>query len=99
MSRTVLQPFYDDAAHLLKMLMAAGLEHNPARPYHETISFLAETLDSARRSRLSQSDEALTVVAALSFLGLARWEPCKVERIKAIIGTVIGNIQTSGRVC
>jgi hypothetical protein len=95
-----MPPFYNDAAHLLKMLIASGLEQSRDRPYHDTIWVLARTLENAAAEPpRSHAEEAAHTLAGLAFLGLVRCDASKSARLRAIIGTAIANVQISGRRC
>lgn len=95
-----MPPFYNDAAHLLKMLIASGLEQSRDRPYHDTIWVLARTLENAAAEPpRSHAEEAALTLACLAFLGLVRCDASKCQRLRAIIGTAIANVQIPGRRC
>lgn len=93
-----MPPDYEDAAQLLKMLSARGLRLTDRFSIHDTILLLARQIARHRDEKTSHAEAASLTLFHLMLFGRAVWDWHKQgERLAAIIGTTLGNIEARTR--
>ena len=88
--------FYEDAAHLLLFLMRAGLVIKPGVDCRLVLQRLAELLRAANRDArgLSHYGAATWFLDDLTSAKFVTFDRKSRQKILAILGTGIGNIET-----
>lgn len=84
-----LPPLYEDAAHMLKHLVASGLK--PACSYHEAITSAAHALSLAASKNVRSSDCAEYVLYCLKGMSTPAQQK-QDAKLRAIIGTHYANL-------
>lgn len=90
--------FYEEAAHLLLLIIGRGVVIAPGIDHHLILRGIAVRLEqilSERRS--SHADAALFLLDGLSASGLASIDAAERTRLVALAGTAIGNLMTMTR--
>jgi hypothetical protein len=87
--------FYEEAAHLLLLIMGRGLVIPPGVDHYVVLHAIALTLEQmVRERRSSHADAAMSLLDGLAVTGLASIEAAERTRLIALAGTVIGNLMT-----
>lgn len=86
-----LPEFYEDGAHLLRLLVAARLRSRHA-DYHSAITEIAVALKAAMENHTSHMQCADYVLYRLEGMPDARADSRRLARLKAMIGTFYGNL-------
>ena len=86
--------FYEEAAHLLLVIVAQGLLIPHNADHRLIVHNIALILDGLLVERPTHADAALRVLKTLASSGFAGIEIQPHTRLVAIAGTVIGNFMT-----
>lgn len=89
-----MSPFFEDAAHLLRLLTASGLTVSRSSDCRAIIMRIADVLDDVAvcDTRVSHADAARFILGELELHKLAACTPDRRSKVLAIIGTSVGNV-------
>lgn len=92
-----MPPHYEDAAHMLKMMVTAGLRIGPGNDYISMIISLADAIAQLRTSESSRSHATcaggILTVIYLTAKGSIKLDPKSRAKVLAVAGTCFGNIR------
>lgn len=85
--------YYEDAAHMMLFLTAAGLQFASGVDPRAVLTALAKGLerDQRRLLKLSHFDAATVLLAQLEQTGLVRCAPARRARLINVLGTMLAN--------
>lgn len=91
-----MPPFYEEAAHLLRILTGVGLAIAVGVDPRIVLFQLAECMHILRKRthRQCHSDAALWILKAIEASGNVHCDPARRAKVLAVLGTAIGNFLT-----
>lgn len=89
--------FYEEAAHLLLLMMARGIVFAPGSDHAKLLKSIAAMLDCCVRDRPTHADAANTFLSLASAHGMRAIDSRESARMIALAGTMIGNLMTMHR--
>lgn len=88
-----MSPHYEDAAHLLRFLLARGMNLQPWVSYHSVIAYIADFVDKMHAA--PGSTHADYADKLLGGLVCVAWDECPdLPKLRAITATALGNMLT-----
>lgn len=90
-----MSPYYEDAAHLLRFMAAAGLSVQSGTSYHTLIEEIAAVMETMCKRPAAKTHAEHADALLHDILGMLDWDRCRNKaRIRAIAATTVGNILT-----
>jgi hypothetical protein len=86
--------FYEEAAHLLLLIIGRGVVVTPGVDHHRIVRGIAIEIERILMERPSHADAAISLLDKLSASCLASFEMAERTRLVALVGTAIGNLMT-----
>lgn len=86
--------FYEEAAHLLLLIVAHGVVIAPGVDHQFIVRRLAIRLEQILTEQPTHADAAISVLDGLSASRLASFDAGARHRLVALAGTAIGNLMT-----
>ena len=86
--------FYEEAAHLLLVMIAQGVALAPGADLAQILQAIASMLDRCIKTRPTHADAANGILALAAAHGMSAIVARDRERMIALIGTLIGNMMT-----
>lgn len=86
--------YLEEAAHLLKFMVTAGLVIPPGASVRILLLYLSDLVALAHDCSHTHAEAADMILTDLDRAGLASWDAKSKPRLLAITGTSIGNLLT-----
>lgn len=86
--------FYEEAAHLLLVMLAHGAAVSPRRTAQNVLEYIAMVLERQIASPSSHIEDSRFLIEMLDMWGYVTIDPARRSRLETITGVLIGNIMT-----